>query len=350
MGEGETTVKFIRYPKIGQFRNLIEGLILHLTYAGKDETGEPIYEKDRELEAIKFKGTCKLHGTNAGIVFKNDDIWFQKRKSVVTPKNDNFGFATFYSNSERLERLKELRDRIRKHFGIPENYTLAVFGEWAGLKIQNGVGISQLPKAFYLFGIKTSFAEEVKWYPCEGFRDHNINIFNVEDYETHEITLDLRHPELVQEKLLEITERVEKECPISKAFGIENGLGEGIVWKAFVKGDLHCFKVKGDKHASVKGGKKEKVAILPAKLASIVEFVDYAVTNSRLEQAYHELFTANNIKPTKKHTGEMIKWIRNDVAEEELDVLTESELTLKDIGGTLAGLTKDWFFAKVDMF
>jgi hypothetical protein len=47
------------------------------------------------------------------------------------------------------------------HSSIPEEIncskeTVSIYGEWAGRGIQAGVGISQLEKKFYIFGVKIS--------------------------------------------------------------------------------------------------------------------------------------------------------------------------------------------------
>ena len=49
---------------------------------------------------------------------------------------------------------------------------------------------------------------------------------------------------MAQNKLVEITEEIEKECPVSASLGIKDGVGEGAVWTCFYKGDKFIFKVK----------------------------------------------------------------------------------------------------------
>lgn len=102
--------------------------------------------------------TEKLDGTNAAIVIRSapygvgadeyssqsmvlnvDDVLYefaaQSRSRFITPKNDNFGFATWaYKNAEELVRT----------LGIGSHY-----GEWWGNGIQRGYGLTE--KRFSLF-------------------------------------------------------------------------------------------------------------------------------------------------------------------------------------------------------
>lgn len=339
------TKRFIRYPKIGQFRNVIQSLHTHLTYVGKDENGVPVYDESRKLDPISFHGTVKLHGTNAGIGFCDGEIWFQSRTSIITPAKDNAGFATFFSGTEKLEKLQELADSIREKFSIAKDVILVLFGEWAGKSIQKTVAITELEKAFYLFGIKSVIGSGedsvVTWHSIDGFKNHDINVFNLEDYETYSVVLDLQHPKKLQNKLVDITNGVEQECPVAKAHGV-SGIGEGVVYKTVIDGNLHMFKVKGEKHSVSK--KKTLAPVDVEKINSIREFVDYAVTVNRLNQAIEQVFTSQGLTPTVRHTGDFIRWVSKDVASEEIDTLSKNNLTMKEVGSTLSRKSKDWFF------
>lgn len=83
-------------------------------------------------------------------------------------------------------------------------------------------------------------------------------IYFVTQFETFEIEIDFNKPELAQERLIEITEQVEKECPVGKFFDV-SGVGEGVVWdKIGATTSEFRFKVKGDAHA---GGTQKLVGI-----------------------------------------------------------------------------------------
>lgn len=80
--------------------------------------------------------TEKVDGTNAAILVEDDgSVWAQSRKRIITPQQDNYGFARWVSdNSEAL--VQDLGPGIH-------------FGEWAGHGIQRGYGLDK--KWFALF-------------------------------------------------------------------------------------------------------------------------------------------------------------------------------------------------------
>ena len=98
--------------------------------------------------------TEKIDGTNACVIvaYKNPDansiasvvnnggilsIWAQSRTRLITPENDNYGFAKWVrSNSEEL-------------LSLGEGYH---FGEWWGQGIQRGYGLTE--KRFSLFNTR----------------------------------------------------------------------------------------------------------------------------------------------------------------------------------------------------
>lgn len=79
--------------------------------------------------------TEKVDGTNACIIITDDGlVAAQSRKRLITPESDNFGFAAWVA--EHREELLEL--------GPGRHY-----GEWYGLGIQRGYGLTE--KRFALF-------------------------------------------------------------------------------------------------------------------------------------------------------------------------------------------------------
>jgi len=63
--------KHISYPKIVQFRNVVSNINREITYTGLDEEGKAIYDPSIEKPTLTFKGTVKLHGTNASVCFNS---------------------------------------------------------------------------------------------------------------------------------------------------------------------------------------------------------------------------------------------------------------------------------------
>ena len=148
--------KHISYPKIAQFRNIVSTINREIEYVGLDKEGNAVYDKSIKKPTLTFKGTVKLHGTNASVCFNSiDGFWIQSRQNIITPEKDNAGFA-FFAESHKVE-FCSLIDKIVSEHQIDTNvYTVSIYGEWAGKGVQKSVGISELDKAFYVFGVKIS--------------------------------------------------------------------------------------------------------------------------------------------------------------------------------------------------
>jgi hypothetical protein len=83
--------------------------------------------------------TEKIDGTNAAVgVTATGAVYAQSRKRIITPENDNYGFAKWVQ-----DHADELRD------GLGEGLH---FGEWWGQGIQRGYGLDE--KRFSLFNTK----------------------------------------------------------------------------------------------------------------------------------------------------------------------------------------------------
>lgn len=344
----------VKFPEIGAYRNIVQGLKLRYQFVGKDENDDPIYDETRELPTITFKGTVKLHGTNAGIGFQGDDMWFQSRTNIISPEKDNAGFATFFSGAEKIEYLKTLGATLKEKHDIPAEKPMVIFGEWCGGSIQKGVALNELDKRFVIFAIRVisesrnddgNYTDD-NWLPIEGISNSELAIYNISDFKQYELTINLNDPGSVIDKIEELVKEVEDECPFGKAFGV-SGRGEGIVWVMFEEdGTRQVFKTKGEKHRQVKQKKAATVDV--KKMNSINEFVDYALTEVRLNQAIEQVFTSNSETPSKKGTGVFLKWIVNDIVKEEIDTLSENGLCAKDINGALSKKAREWFFKYLD--
>ena len=342
--------KMIKFPSIEQFRTVVSNVNRHFNFVGLDENGEAIYDPTLPKPIITFKGTVKIHGTNAAVSYNAKELWAQSRENIITPEKDNAGFAFFVESNK--EAFYELFAQVMdKTIPWPDPYknTITIYGEWAGGNIQKGVGVCNLPKSFFIFGVKitphTETEEELKanpayWVDYTYLRAPEHNIYNIDDYPTYSIDIDFNMPQLVQNQLSELTIKVEEECPVAKAFGY-SGIGEGIVWTAEFKGNVHRFKVKGEKHSSSKV--KTLAAVDVEKLNSIKEFVDYAVSESRFNQALENIFPNNEPIDVKK-MGDVIRWVVNDVIKEEMDTLVENQLEPKEINKYISSKVREMFF------
>lgn len=339
---------FDKYPDTEQFRNVIREVQDRHQYECHVD-GVPQYDRSLKLPTLKFRGTVKLHGTNAGIVFTKTPNGFeveaQSRSRVITPENDNMGFAKWVADNE--EQLKKVVSEYAQSIGgLALNEKQIVFyGEWAGQGIQNGVAISQTPRKFWVFAIKVGetwmqnvsvlldyvYQKDIEMLPITSFGD------------LYEIDIDFNRPEIAQAELVRLTQAVEDCCPIGKALGVE-GVGEGIVWVNLDDPTRPLrFKVKGEKHSTSKVKTLADVDV--AKVESAVKFADYAATENRVKQAVQELTGGEPFDI--KLMGDVIKWVAADIIKEESDVLAENGLTMKDVGKYTGQRTREIFLGMI---
>lgn len=335
--------KFISYPSIEQYRNVIKQVELNAQYVGKDSDGNAIYDKTVKLPTIEFKGTIKLHGTNASVCYNGvTGLWAQSRNNIITVENDNAGFAFFVETHKHY--IQGLIDILEKNTGLDlYNNTVSIYGEWCGGNIQKGVAITGLEKMFVVFGIKITPHSDIHpayWIESKDFKCPEKNIFNIEDFPTLYINIDFNNPQMQQNELVRLTELVEAECPVGKHFGV-SGVGEGIVWKGSWNGNNYTFKVKGEKHSASKVKKLAEVDI--EKINNIDAFVEYACTENRLNQGIEQVFTINSLEPDRKLTGNFVKWVTSDIIKEELDTIAANGLEPKDVMGRVSKKASQWF-------
>lgn len=337
--------KHIKYPKIEQFRNVISNLNRSVDFSGLDNDGNAIYE-NKPKPTVMFSGSVKLHGTNASVCYNGvDGFWAQSRNGIITPEKDNAGFA-FFAYSKEDEFWSIFSDiAVRDSIDLLEN-TITIYGEWAGKGVQKSVGVSELDKSLYIFGVKVSpFNEDIDnyWVDLPGSNE-DPKIFSIADFPTYEIAINFNNPQLSSNILGDITDKIEKECPVARHFGIENGIGEGVVWSATYEGSRYTFKVKGEKHSVSKVKTLAPVDI--EKLESIQEFTEYAMTQVRYDQCISEIFKGEDIDIKKM--GDVMKWIISDITTEEIDVLSGNGLEPKDVNRSIALKAKGMFFKQLN--
>jgi len=319
-----------KYPSIEQFRNVIRTVKSIHDYKGVDEDGKAIYQHTENYPTLKFQGTVKLHGTNASIVKYSDGrLEFQSRERVLSLEQDNSNFMS--------EMMKIDLSFLFKN--IYFNDYCAIYGEWCGGNIQKGVAINGLKKMFVVFGIKV----DDNWIELPKYLYSNENsIYNVLQFPTYEIEIDFNKPEIVQNKIIQLTIDVENSCPVGKYFKKE-GVGEGIVFTCIANQDLK-FKSKGEKHSASKV--KVLNSINVEEMATINEFIEMAVSENRLEQGI-SFFNENNIEIDSKNTGLFLGWIVKDVLKEESDTLIESQLNEKKVKNAIVNKARMWFLNRI---
>lgn len=321
-------IKQYKFTHIGQFRNVISDINRY--YDGMEK---PI---------LTFEGTIKLYGTNSGVCYDGTDMWCQSRKRPITIEKDNAGFAFFVESHKGLFE-KYMQDLYK------ENYVVSVYGEWCGGSIQKGVALNQLSKRFVIFAIKYTNKENHEDHiyikPTVSYPEETI--YNIWNFKTWKIDIDFKNPAYAQSQIVEWVSEVEKECPFAKEFGV-SGIGEGIVFSNFnEKGERqYIFKAKGEKHSASKV--KTIAKIDPEKMNNINEFVDYSVTENRLNQAIEQVFTINNEELSIKKTGDFLRWIVNDIMREEKDTMISNKLEPKDVNKYISTKARVWFMERLN--
>lgn len=350
--------QMIKFPSIEQLRTVVKNVQHQSRFAGLDDQGEPIFDNTRPIPTLRFVGTVKLHGTNAGIVLDrtSEGFTYQSRERVLTLEQDNAGFMLHMLNHQNS--VDNLFATVM--FQIDDEKLdsvkyIAVYGEWCGGNIQKGVGISGLPKMFVVFGAKVIYetdADETEghWIPIQNvmYEDKEAGIYNVHQFGSWTIDIDFNHPQLAQQKLVELTEMVEAECPAGKFFG-QCGIGEGIVWQCQEPGytsSRNWFKVKGEKHSVSKVKTLAPVDVEAYKKQQ--DFIDSVVTEARLEQGLHNLINEQQKPFEMSSMGDFIRWVFNDVVKEETDTIVANQFDVKKLGGPIANKARPWFIQRLN--
>jgi hypothetical protein len=323
-----------KFTEIEQFRNTIRSVKLHSDFRGLDESEAPIYRHDSPYPTLKFRGTCKIHGTNSSIVmYKDGHLEYQSRERVLSLQQDNAKFMLTMSNID-----------VRKLFeGIEFSDHVALYGEWAGGNIQKGVAITGLPLMWVLFALKVDDVYK-DFSQYSHIKMEEQRIYNIYQFENYEIDIDFNYPEIAQNKLVEITEAVEKECPVGKYFG-KSGIGEGVVWESITDDSRYIFKVKGEKHSISKV--KTVAAIDVEELQGLKDFVEYAVTENRMKQGIDKMIELG-LPLNMKSTGEYLRWVYNDIIKEENDVIVKNQIDPKKIGSLISAKARIFWQKHLD--
>jgi len=347
-----------KFPSIGKYSTFISSLRDFFDY---HQLPYPV---------VKLRGTVKLHGCNCAMILEKgeDDLSIQGRESLLSASFDNYDFYKFAMRNKAVfnDMLRELHQRYPQKAAV-------VYGEWAGGEIQRKVAVSKLEKQFFVFAIrltdlvdKSLPEEEINriqskdvWLLDDeletflGKYRAELNVFGVHsinEFPAYEIDCDLNHPDLILEKLSELTYQVEQQCPVAKAFGVE-GVGEGIVWHCVSEMPVArnvmerlSFKVKGAKHASVK---TKKIVELDLEVTqSVVDMADLIATENRMEQGLFQL-KQGGYEPTVVDQKTFTQWMVKDCLKEESDRILASGLEASKVAQKIAVKAKAWFMAKM---
>lgn len=316
----------IKFGSIGQFRNFIKTM----QYLG--------------WRKINLIGTVKIHGTNSsvGLDLKDNSLFYQSRNRVLSLDDDNYDFAK-YIEDNKSEFLK-IFDEIKNKINTEKYDSIIIYGELAGKGIQNKVAVSQIDRFFAPFSVIGVNKDTVDQLDVKLSVNESIRFYPVETFGVYNIQLDLDNVHLAQQEIKDLTISIENECPVGKYFGV-SGTGEGIVFTDETK--QYSFKSKGEKHSVSKVKVIADVDI--EKINKIKDFVDYSVTENRLNQGIEYLKEMNK-ELDISNMGYFLRWLANDVLKEEQDVITENSLDndLKAIMKSVSSKGRKWFMDKIN--
>lgn len=317
-------------------------------------------ERYKVRSPVKYRGTVKLHGVNSGVGCTGGALVPQSRETVLGPgrdeqgnKLDPFGFYRFVTGEAQARAVREIEASIRGAHRVSPDHELYLYGEWCGPGIMRGVAVNKLSdKQWVLFGARVVGPDRDEYLDAIdpfGDRYAEARIFSIADGPVWELEIDFSSDRSKQEALdqaVEIVSEVERCCPWAARFGIE-GLGEGVVWLPvgdhWGREDLY-FKVKGVKHSKVKT-KRDKPQVTPEVLKDISEFVEFSVTEGRLEQGL-EVLTDKGISVEMRSVGEFIKWVSQDVQRECGPELEASKLEWKQVAKAVTTKARLFFIEK----
>jgi hypothetical protein len=374
-------MKFMPWPEIEGFHNIRKFI--------RVDPGE--WWHKRELLAgtsvVSYKAKVKLHGTNAAVrIDASGNVTAQSRANIITPENDNAGFARWVKANE--EEWKKTAAVPTKTNPADHYLNMVFFGEWIGPGIQKNVAVSEIPKkCFAVFAMKIlgkdeeEIAFEVRpdrialYLGKSGVKfacAEEANLPDVYVLPWYEQSIDIDWKQTDEELTKTIAPindwvmAIEANDPwVEATFGVK-GTGEGLVF--YPISDAHtnnfehftnlCFKAKGEKHKNIATGKAVQVSAEAA--ASIDAFVSMVLTPARLDQGArailgehkHEdalkcLFcTTGALTYDMKNTGKFVNWVSADVEKETQDELAASGLTWKEVQKPVSDKARAWFLAK----
>ncbi|MEG3838760.1 RNA ligase family protein [Microcoleus sp. herbarium14] len=310
---------------------------------------ELLYNLRRSLEAlgetpkITYRAKIKLDGTNGGVqIFSDGRVAVQSRSQIITPENDNLGFAAWVSQN------------IDFFAALASAEHATIFGEWCGKGIQRRTAVSACDRKIFAvfavqFGGESGKLAKLEIHPDKiaEFLPKHPDIFVLPFY-GEPIVLDFgdrTQLESAVEILNQAVNTVETVDPwVKETFGIE-GIGEGLV--LFPESDELAerlsyaellFKAKGEKHQAVKT--KQPVQIDPEVAKYIDDFVNLFVTPARLEQG---VTAVSDGKFEMVKIGAFLQWFTADVQKESAAELEAAQLTWKEVNKAVMNAAKKWY-------
>ena len=317
-------MQFLAWPEIESFYNIRKYAASHSEILNGNSN-------------VLYMAKIKLHGTNAAVQVSTDGtVECQSRSSIITPDNDNAGFARWVMGN------KEAWQAAMGYI---------IFGEWCGPGIQKNVAIAQIPKKVFvvfaahpLDGSDTLIIEPAALHAAVGgIPDTYVLPWHWEGVLPIDWSKSAEGLQSVADFINTKVQEVEVNDPwVETTFGVK-GTGEGLVLYpvseqhlGFANFSNLVFKAKGEKHKNIKTAAPAEVN--PAVVASVDAFVDMVLTPARLEQG---ATTVGGLD--MKLTGKFVSWILTDVQKETTDELEVSQLEWKQVQKPLGDKARAWY-------
>lgn len=351
---------FVHYPHIDQYRQVVSGIIQRSQYVGRSSDGEPIYCSNQPKPKVEFVASVKIHGTNAAVTLtKNGDLEMQRRSGLITPNQDNYGFAAWVLENEKSFRfvLEPLLKYFINEVGCDQ---VTLFGEFAGRGVQSKVAVSDLPKSFYIFDFAVAksnsdgledvlFSNDIPQglHLLRGLPEVDDVIINLAarspEYQNKSFIVDTEHPHLFLDAITPVVDAIGAECPVARDLGAV-GFGEGLVFTGAYQGKVYRFKIKDSRHKVSKI--REAAVVDEVELAGLQEFVELTCTEIRLKQGLE--FVASNTPLDVKNMGSYIKWVVQDILREESDLIQTKQIDTKKASKLISTKAREFFQASIN--
>jgi hypothetical protein len=292
---------------------------------------------------VTYRAKVKLDGTNAAVqIFPDGRVAAQSRTQVITPQNDNMGFARWVDQ------------HLAYFVQLAQTDHLTLFGEWCGKGVQSRTAIAEIDrKIFVVFAMQVIRS-------CDRVATLEVDPEQIAvQLPAHPdvyvlpfwgpaISLDFGDDEQLAGAIATLNqwvEQVEQVDPwVQNTFGIA-GLGEGLVMYPQVEAPAerlayaeYLFKAKGLKHQVVKTAKPVQIA--PERVQDIAQFVDRFVTPNRLQQGLTE---ACGGQFAMAQIGAFLKWLTLDVQKESVAELEVAQLEWKEVSKAVTKAAKEWY-------
>ena len=310
----------MNWPSIPLFESLV--------YTAKALVADGVKVIPGNVPVVTYYAKPKRDGTFAAIERLADGtIIYHSRNKIITPGDDNFGFAAWASK-----------------LSFSGDKPFVIYGEWAGRDIQRDMSDSLIERHFFIFGLETegvweSEPEEIWSRLARIMPIGRDRVRILPEVQSLRINILDPQPEVLKH-INDLVASAETVDPYMKEeFGVE-GPGEGFVYRAYeswVPEELRYFKAKATK-TRVKATKAAASATID-KLAADT-FVSTFVTDARCRQF------AGAEPYQKRNTGNFVNALEADVFKESKAEIEVSGLSANDLRPLVKSAARDWYLKR----